>query len=113
MDSARAAVWAYLAVFGGLVALTALTVAAASVDLGGLNVPLAVGIAGAKATLVALFFMHVRHAPKASKLFSAAGFFWLLILLALTFADLETRRQGDGMRRSPRSSVASPRSGEK
>jgi cytochrome c oxidase subunit 4 len=44
-----------------LVALTAVTVAAARVDLGAANVAVALGIATLKASLVALFFMHLKY----------------------------------------------------
>jgi cytochrome c oxidase subunit IV len=49
-----------LAVFGGLVVLTGVTVAATWVDLGAGNLWLAMAIATLKAALVALFFMHLR-----------------------------------------------------
>jgi cytochrome c oxidase subunit IV len=49
-----------VAVFGGLVVLTWVTVAASWVDLGAGNLWLAMAIATLKATLVALFFMHLR-----------------------------------------------------
>jgi cytochrome c oxidase subunit 4 len=49
------------AVWGGLVLLTVLTVAAAEVDLGNLNLYIALVIAGTKATLVVLYFMHLRY----------------------------------------------------
>ncbi len=52
-------VWLLAAVFGGLLVLTALTVAVAQVELGNLNLYLALGIATAKASLVVLFFMHL------------------------------------------------------
>jgi cytochrome c oxidase subunit 4 len=51
--------WLLATVFGGLLVLTGLTVAAAQVDLGNLNLYLALGIATLKATLVVLFFMHL------------------------------------------------------
>ena len=47
--------------FAALLALTALTVAASRVDFGELNTAIAIGIAVVKATLVALFFMHLRY----------------------------------------------------
>ena len=50
-----------LATFGTLLALTGLTVAASRADFGPLNVAIAIGIAVVKATLVALFFMHLRY----------------------------------------------------
>ncbi len=49
------------AVFGALLALTVLTVAVARVDLGNLNLYVALAIAGVKATLVVLYFMHLRY----------------------------------------------------
>ena len=52
-------VWLLAAVFTGLLLLTGLTVAVAQVDLGNLNLYLALGIAAAKASLVVLFFMHL------------------------------------------------------
>jgi cytochrome c oxidase subunit 4 len=51
--------WLLATVFGGLLALTGLTVAVAHVDLGNLNLYFALAIAVAKASLVVLFFMHL------------------------------------------------------
>ena len=50
-----------LTTFGTLLALTALTVAASRMDFGQLNAAIAIGIAVVKATLVALYFMHLRY----------------------------------------------------
>ena len=47
--------WLLAAVFGALLLLTGLTVAVAHVDLGNMNLYLALGIATVKATLVVLF----------------------------------------------------------
>ncbi len=52
-------VWLLAAVFGALLVLTGLTVAVAQVDLGNMNLYLALGIAAVKASLVVLFFMHL------------------------------------------------------
>jgi cytochrome c oxidase subunit IV len=81
----------YLVVFLVLVALTALTVLIASVDLGPLNTPVALLIAAGKATLVMLFFMHLKDAPGILWLAAGAGFFWLGILVLLTMSDVATR----------------------
>lgn len=81
----------YFAVFATLMVLTAVTVWISSVDLGPLNTVAALGIAAVKATLVVLFFMHVRWAPRLIWLVVVAGFFWLGILLVLTMADVATR----------------------
>ena len=51
--------WLLTAVFGALLLLTCLTVAVAHVDLGNLNLYLALAIAAVKASLVVLFFMHL------------------------------------------------------
>ena len=82
---------AYILVFLALMVGTALTVAAAFVDLGVLNDPVALTIAVIKATLVVLFFMHVRYSQTMTKLTVVASFFWLAILIALTLSDYLTR----------------------
>lgn len=50
-----------LATAGALFALTVLTVAVSLVDLGRLNVAVALAVATVKATLVAGWFMHLRY----------------------------------------------------
>lgn len=50
-----------VAVFVALLGLTVLTVAATQIDLGAGNLYLALAIAGTKATLVVLYFMHLRY----------------------------------------------------
>lgn len=50
----------YLGIFGALIALTALTIFVSYVHLGAWNLLIAVVIATAKATLVVLFFMHLK-----------------------------------------------------
>ena len=82
----------YFAVFFTLLVGTALTVYAATLDLGRFNAAVALGIATIKATLVALFFMHVWLASeKLTKLVVIAALFFLLLLLGLTMTDYATR----------------------
>lgn len=81
----------YAAVFGLLLALTAVTTAVAFADLGPANVVLMLVIAVVKATLVVLFFMHVRYSPRLTWLVVAGGFAWLLVLVALTTGDVLAR----------------------
>jgi cytochrome c oxidase subunit IV len=82
----------YFAVFLALLAGTGLTVFAATLDLGRYNAAVALTIASVKATLVALFFMHVWHASeKLTKLVVIAALFFLLLLLGLTMSDYATR----------------------
>lgn len=82
----------YVAIFLALMAFTALTVAAAFQDFGKLNNVIALAIAGVKTTLVVLFFMHVKYGSRLTKLFAAAGFLWLAILIGFTIGDTESRR---------------------
>ena len=81
----------YFAVFGALLVLTATTTAVAVLDLGPWNTVAALGIAFLKATLVVLFFMHVKYSPRLTQITIAGGLFWLAILMALTFSDFMTR----------------------
>jgi len=81
----------YYIIFGVLMLCTYLTVQIAFFDLGPLNTIAAVGIAVFKATLVVLFFMHVRYSSKLTTAVVIGSIFWLAILLALTMADYLTR----------------------
>ena len=82
----------YFAVWAALLAGTFLTYKAAFIELGQFNAAVALIIATTKALLVALFFMHLRHAQeKLLKLVVASTLFFLLILLALSMTDYVTR----------------------
>lgn len=89
----------YLLIFGSLMALTALTTAAAFINLdkflrvegAPLNTVVALAIAVCKASLVILFFMHVRYSSNLTRLVVIAGLFWLAILISLTLSDTFTR----------------------
>jgi cytochrome c oxidase subunit 4 len=81
----------YFAVFAALIVLTATTTAVSFLDLGPWNTVVALGIAFLKATLVVLFFMHVKYSPRLTQIVIAGGLFWLAILLALTLSDFMTR----------------------
>ena len=81
----------YYTIFAALMALTAITVAVAFVPLGALNFPVAISIAIIKATLVILFFMHVKYSSRLTKLIVATGFFFLLVLFTLTLTDYLSR----------------------
>jgi cytochrome c oxidase subunit 4 len=81
----------YALVFAGLIFLTVATTYVATVDLGPFSVVVALGIAVCKMLLVALFFMHIRHSTKLTKLVVLGGLLWLGILLTLTMSDILTR----------------------
>ena len=81
----------YYTVFAVLMVGTYLTVQAAYLDLGPLNTVVALGIAVIKATLVVLFFMHVKYGTRLIWTVAAGSVFWLGILFLLTFSDYLTR----------------------
>ena len=81
----------YFTIFVCLLVGTALTVYAATKDLGPLNNVVMLGIAVTKATLVILYFMHVRYGPRLVWVLAGSGFAWLAILIAFTIADYMTR----------------------
>ena len=77
-----------LAVWAALVVLSVVTVAATGVDLGSLNLWLAMAIATLKASLVLLYFMHMRYdAPFNAVIFVAA---LLFVMLFVSFALIDT-----------------------
>lgn len=80
-----------LRVFGGLVFLTILTVAVARVDLGILNVPVALGIAGMKAALVVLFFMALKYDKGVNSLVFTVGTVFVGVFLFFTLLDVVFR----------------------
>jgi cytochrome c oxidase subunit 4 len=81
----------YAIVFIALLLLTLATSEVATIDLGALNVVMALAIAVVKMLLVALFFMHLRHSSILSKLVVGSGLLWLAILLILSLGDFVTR----------------------
>ncbi len=84
----------YLAIFGALLVGTAVTVWASFIDLGPWNPVIALAIACTKATLVVLFFMHVRYSSKLTKLTVASGLFMFIVLVGMTLSDYFTRAWG-------------------
>lgn len=82
----------YVGVFLTLLVGTALTVFAGLQDFPGqLNVIIALTIAVIKATLVVLYFMHVRYSSRLIWVVFTSALFWLAILFALTLSDYWTR----------------------
>lgn len=81
----------YVTVFLCLMVFTATTVGVAYVDLGAFNTLVALTIAVIKMLLVVTFFMHVRHSSSLTRLFIAAGFIWLMLLMAFTLTDSGSR----------------------
>jgi cytochrome c oxidase subunit IV len=81
----------YVLVCLALLALTALTIGLGHVNLRGLNVFAALAIAGTKASLIALFFMHLRASAGTTRIVALAALLWLAILIVGTLDDVLTR----------------------
>jgi cytochrome c oxidase subunit 4 len=81
----------YIGTFLALIALLGATIVAGYIDLGQLNLPIAMSISIAKTLLIMLFFMHVWHGSRLTWIVAGAGFFWLMMLLALAMTDYATR----------------------
>ncbi|MCK6556176.1 cytochrome C oxidase subunit IV family protein [Candidatus Binatia bacterium] len=81
----------YFAVFFALMGLTAITVAVAFNDFGAWNNFVAIAIAVTKATLVILYFMHVRYSTHLTWVMAGAGFFWTAVMIAYVMTDYVAR----------------------
>jgi len=81
----------YYTIFLILAFCTYLTWQVAYFDLGPFNTIAALAIAVFKATLVVLFFMHVRYSTRLTWAVVIGALFWLGILLVLTMSDYLSR----------------------
>jgi len=84
----------YYTVFLVLLVCTGLTTFVAFFDLGFFSPVVALTIAIFKASIVALFFMHLRYSTRLTWVVAGAGIFWLGILFALSLSDYMTRAWG-------------------
>ncbi len=91
MDSHESSLKSYFLVFFALMALTALTVWVAFMDLGMMNNVVAMGIATIKGLMVMIVFMHLRHSPPLTILAIVVGIFWFAVLILITMSDMWTR----------------------
>jgi len=80
----------YAFVLVALLVLTAVTVTAAGINFGPYNTVIALIIASLKASLVALFFMHLRH-DKFSAIIFVSGLLFLAVFMIFTLFDINTR----------------------
>ena len=83
----------YLAIFGSLIALTLLTVGVSNIHLGKANLVVAIVIASMKATLVLLFFMHLRYDNKFHGVILIVSVLFIGVFFAYTMND--TNRRGE------------------
>ncbi len=84
----------YAVIFGALLVGTAITIGASYLEMGPWNPVVALAIACAKATLVVLFFMHIKYSSKLMKLTVGAGVFTFLILVGMSLSDYISRAWG-------------------
>ncbi len=78
----------FVAVWLALMVLTAITVAVAQVDLGALNIWVALGIASLKSGLVIAFFMHMKYENWLLRFSLFATLVTLAIFIGFTFFDV-------------------------
>ena len=81
----------YVKNFSALLALLLLTVCAARIDLGPLNLAVAMTVSVVKTALIVLFFMHMRWSRPVLHLAAMAGVCWLAIMLILVLSDYGSR----------------------
>jgi len=91
MSPHRPEVTVMLIAFGALLVLLGATVLASRYDLEHWNLPVTLLIAGTKAGLIVLYFMHLRQSSDLNRLVLAVGAFGLAILFTLSLADYWTR----------------------
>jgi cytochrome c oxidase subunit 4 len=74
-----------------LLIFTGVTVGVSYFDMGVYNVPIALGIACFKVSLVLLFFMHLKYESIAIKVSFLSTIGFLAIMISLTFLDIAYR----------------------
>ena len=81
----------YAGVLAALLVLTVITVGASYLDFGSGNIVVAIGIATIKATLVALFFMHLKDDKPVNGMLLVSCFMILGLLLTFCLLDIDNR----------------------
>lgn len=82
----------YIVVWLTLLALTAVTVLAASLNLGGIAIIVCLAIAAVKSVTVLMYFMHLRYERRLLiKLIIPIALAVLVIFIGLTYSDVITR----------------------
>ncbi len=81
----------HAAVLATLLVFTGITVGISFVDMGFFNVPIALLIASTKATIVLLFFMHLKYEGKVIAISFTSTVIFLCIMIGFTFWDVAFR----------------------
>jgi len=89
----------YVGIWVVLLLLLLLNWGLAQLNLGPFNLVATLAIAFAQMLLMVLYLMHVRYNTPLTRIFVAAGFVWLLIMVDLTLSDYLTRGAVPGMLR--------------
>jgi len=84
----------YIIIIISLLFLTGVTVGASFLELNVWNPIIALAIAVVKATLVVLFFMHVKYSTRLTMLTVGAGLFTFMALVGMTLSDYISRAWG-------------------
>ncbi len=92
---------------GALFALTLATVITSRIQLGAFNVVLALAIAGLKATLVALFFMHLKWEGRMQAVAIAGAVFFAVLFVG--FVVFDTTQYQPGIRAAAEAAQAAQR----
>jgi cytochrome c oxidase subunit 4 len=90
-EHAHTGVKTFVTIWIALLVLTALTVFAATLELGPFNAIVALSIATVKALLVLLFFMELRLSTGLTKVAVVAAVFFFFLLVGLSLSDYLTR----------------------
>ena len=78
----------FISVWAALLALTAITVTVAKLDLGALSMFTAIAIASVKAGLVLWYFMHLKYETRLLKLLLLMPIATLAFIIGMTFVDV-------------------------
>jgi cytochrome c oxidase subunit 4 len=81
----------YVTIAVALLVLTGVTVGAAQLDFGAGNLVIALAIAGIKATLVALYFMHLKYDHRIYSVVFLGAIAFLAVFIVFTMFDTMTR----------------------
>ncbi|MFO8233737.1 MAG: cytochrome C oxidase subunit IV family protein [Longimonas sp.] len=86
-----------MTVFIALLALTGITVGLSPFDLGMFEIPVALGLATAKATLVVMIFMALKYDNPVNTLTFSVGVLFVAVFLAFTLLDTAFRGDMDNV----------------
>jgi cytochrome c oxidase subunit 4 len=81
----------YIIVWAALMVMTAITVYVSYINFGMLNIVIALVVASIKASIVALYFMHLKFEDSITWVFALFPLSLLALLIGMTITDTFTR----------------------